>query len=348
VPYLPLWQRLVIAFAENRGLGSALTRFVLDPVEFIAQQPGAEVERILFSVNGAEPPALPDEQPDQPSDGPLGPDSQRRETGSQRGTGEPSDVERDDNGRLAASIHRAPMPAEEQISRRSDAVARAIQNRNLQIEYIESLQVAHAWEFVPYNDSQLASRFNLSFKNAVAKMRDELIGATSPSDRKDALTKLKKKYESITKPGFERNVISLFLLVRTIRRGRRGWMVRQSYSNTSLSRWEVYYRQTLTDGCAVLYTGDGFLKKKHRFDELKRYLRPARLENLTVLQVMHHGSHRNWYPGLAEELRPQISVFCSQPDRAHKHPDAEVVRDFLRYGVRQVDSSNNLAIRFER
>ena len=67
------------------------------------------------------------------------------------------------------------------------------------------------------------------------------------------------------------------------------------------------------------------------------------MESVHVLQVMHHGSRSNWFPGIAAKISPQYSVFCSDPThRGYKHPHAEVLRDFWGFGPVQVDKNNRV------
>lgn len=59
LPYIPLWQRLVIAFQANRRHSSRLTRFLLDPAAFIATIPEASVRRILYVPAGGQSEDVP-------------------------------------------------------------------------------------------------------------------------------------------------------------------------------------------------------------------------------------------------------------------------------------------------
>jgi hypothetical protein len=73
LPYVPLWQRLLIALGEEIGADEALLAFYLDPAGYLASIEGSEIDEIVF-VPGAGPddvvPGFEDEpDPDRPIEG---------------------------------------------------------------------------------------------------------------------------------------------------------------------------------------------------------------------------------------------------------------------------------------
>ena len=70
LPYMPLAQRLVVAFEEGSGSAEEVhTQFYLNPVAFLLAQAGPGIGRILFvPPSGREGPPLLPGAPDQPDD----------------------------------------------------------------------------------------------------------------------------------------------------------------------------------------------------------------------------------------------------------------------------------------
>jgi hypothetical protein len=89
-----------------------------------------------------------------------------------------------------------------------------------------------------------------------------------------------------------------------------------------------------------MYTGDALLDTGARFDRFKRFYSAGnRLGKTGLLQVMHHGARKNWHKGIADQLRPVVSLFSSDPKhRGYKHPHAEVLREFWHYYPVQIDT----------
>lgn len=58
LPYMPLWQRIVLIIEANVTFREPLARFLLDPVGFISEIPNANVKRVLFAMpsGGTEEP----------------------------------------------------------------------------------------------------------------------------------------------------------------------------------------------------------------------------------------------------------------------------------------------------
>jgi hypothetical protein len=184
------------------------------------------------------------------------------------------------------------------------------------------------WEFVPYNDAELAPSASLDFRGAVAPLIDGLLN--DPAGRAAALKDLRQLYDDHFGDTSElRNRISLFLYsgplggLRLEHRIRGGW---------SGAQWWMVRR------FSQMHTGDGTLDEGPSFEAFARFFHPgSRLARVAVFQVMHHGSRANWHKGIAAKVAPDISIFSSDPVRRLGHPHAEVLRDFWRFGATQVD-----------
>ncbi|HBN8568353.1 hypothetical protein APB30_28180 [Pseudomonas aeruginosa] len=336
LPYMPLWQRLVLIIEAGITFRAPLARFLLDPVGFISEIPNANVKRILFSMpssDAGESTDLPKPDGSQPLD-------------KQSNTKQRKEERKSDNGRNGnrleieiEAIDETSLPPEDERRRYKEEVKAKSGIEVLYLRPGSAITVAGFWEFVPYNDASLAGKVSKSFKARVEKLRHDLLNEQDPDDKALALYGLKKAY--IKTFGFgseERNVISLFLYA--------GLINRDHYWGPSTSYTYGYARHAYTFGTpcgGVLYTGDGYLNNQSRFDALHQYLGEERMQSIHVLQVMHHGSRSNWFPGIAAKISPQYSVFCSDPaHRGYKHPHAEVLRDFWGFGPVQVDKDNRV------
>ncbi|MNR22530.1 hypothetical protein D3C85_1394890 [compost metagenome] len=99
---------------------------------------------------------------------------------------------------------------------------------------------------------------------------------------------------------------------------------------------------------SLLYTGDGYLDTDARFASMRAFLGPHRVKSLAALQVMHHGARANWHTGLADKIRPELSVFSSNPlHRGYRHPHTEVLEDFAPYRPLQASKGESVNFAFE-
>lgn len=336
LPYMPLWQRIVLIIEANVTFRALLARFLLDPVGFITEIPNANVKRILFSMPSGDadgPTDLPKPDGNQPLD-------------KQSNTKQRKEVQKSENGRNGnrleieiEAIDETSLPPEDERRRYKEEVKARSGIEVLYLRAGSAITVAGFWEFVPYNDASLAGKVSKSFKDRVEKLRHDLLNEQDPDDKALALYGLKKAYIKTFGSSPEgRNVISLFLYAGLINRDHY-WGRSTSY--TYGYAWHAYTFDTSCGG--VLYTGDGYLNSQSRFDALHQYLGEERMQSIHVLQVMHHGSRNNWFPGIAAKISPQYSVFCSDPAlRGYKHPHAEVLRDFWRFGPVQADKNNRV------
>jgi hypothetical protein len=317
IPYLPLWQRLIIAFEEGVSPTDEQMLFFINPVEYLATREGSDIRRIVLVLPSGEngppfPAGDPDGRGDFPPDAPLEFDA-----------GTP------DND-----------PGEAQ------QLLRAGQRRHVAVAFLGSggaIRKRGWWEFVPYNDARPAT-FDSAFLAQAAKLRDALLYGISASVRTSSLRALKKHYEAVRRPGPERNDISLFLYAGPIY---------TTWQRTELlCRWRfpvkgyLIGRRYITDKskCSILYPGDGFLDTAARLNRLTHYLGATRTARIGILQVMHHGAELNCHDGVAARFAPKVSVFSSDPNRKPYHPHKKVLDEFSSYGRIQVDKERGLEI----
>lgn len=336
LPYLPLWQRLTIAASEVASTGSALSRFLINPAAFVARLPGTRVERILFAMSGGQAAGPRDSGPDGPA---------------RRLPDRVFDQPNDEIGGWRAETRTTKFP---ELGRGADEdeyldiASDVAKQRGTSVEYLSpgtAIDVAGLWEFVPYNDAELAPLATDSFRKIVSRLSGDLLQAKNAVALDNALNKIKAKYDSTFKKTSERrNMISLFLYSGPTVRGSTCATLYSAHTGEWVRHTcaERLPKTPARDGFgAVLYTGDGFIDTTQRFDQLRSYLGPTRINRIDVLQVMHHGSKYNWHEKLASKFDPMFSVFCSDPlHRKLGHPHQEVLRDFWTYGPLQVDTQS--------
>ena len=316
LPYMPLWQRLVIAFEEGILSHQSLMEFFVNPVKYLTQLEGADISRILFVLPGGESPSFfPTE----------------------------TDTALYEDGEHWKPEYDREEPRDREEHNYFDAA-------KTEVYYLKAgsrLHLAGLWEFVPYNDADLAPKATTEFRNAVEEKKKVLLDSNSVCGRNAALKELKVLYdEQFGNSPEKRNTISLFLY---------GGPIYQSWKNTKLyrclSNCPVCYSRFFPDyirerchislclqRCSILYTGDGYLNTPERLRALTKFLQEDRMCQIEVFQVMHHGSKNNWHLGVAQSIKPIVSVFCSDPQRKRpRHPHPRVLRDFWEYGPIQVD-----------
>ena len=179
LPYLPLWQRLLVALEEGIAAGDPLFEFFIDPVAFLTGIDGGGIGQIVFvpaaGPDDAAPPLEIDPEPDRPIEG------------AKIEEGKPPEDHRDDLTTSGAS----PVP----------------------VRFIRPggrIVIPSWWEFVPYNDARMRPYADPGFVSRAKRVADILVG--SPHRRADALKALKKIYDrAFGRSARRRNVISLFL-----------------------------------------------------------------------------------------------------------------------------------------
>lgn len=317
LPYISLWRRVALAFAAGHPIGSFAMNLSVNPVETLLAASQDGIDRIVFVTD--------EEHPN--TDIPYFPLDSDSDLADAQGQLTDTLLDTDD----------------------VDALRQAARNGNVRIAFIPNAVslVAHdAWEFVPYNDSSFAHLIDPKFVVAVGSQAAVLLKGPA-ADREDALKDLKKLYDDrFGTTGPQRNRISLFLYGGPLGAGPYTALDSQLSYAPAVPKGMVARVGLMRGGVyegAVLYTGDGFLNTKARLAELTRLITPDRLKQVGVLQVMHHGSHRNSHKRVAPAIGPSVSVFSSEPS-THKHPHGQVLRDFLRYGPVQVDRLHGLQV----
>lgn len=322
LPYLPLEQRLIAAFSENIGLKRPLMRFFVNPVEYLRSLSSPNLSRVIFvPASIGEAPPLTDDI-DVPRDNlPGGVRVETRPAADDAEAVEIDDLRRSAEGRLEVAL----------------------------MKERTTVAFGRDFELLPYNDASLWSKSDDHFQAAVARHRDALLRGPA-DDRANALADLRGVYDKrFGKSGRDRNIISLFLYAGPIGRPRpRAGMAGSARFSSANGYYERHRHWSLNEGrTGTLYTGDGFLNTASSFEQLVTYVGRSRLERLATVQVMHHGSRKNWYPGIASRLAPIVSIISSDPDdRRNNHPDKEVRNDFRPFGLAQVDKWNGLATCF--
>jgi hypothetical protein len=329
LPFMPLEQRVFQALGHGVQPGGDAMRFALDPSGYLASIE-ARVKRIVFVSPSGNPNAPDDEEGDPP--GPA-PDSLEIVFDA--------DDRLDSDGAL-----RGDFPE------RDDGIA-----NGPAVSFLAAggrLQVRGLWEFVPYNDGDAVPLPPKSFVNAVGRVRGALLRANAGQERDRALDELKELYDDqFGGDSLSRNLISLFLYTGPAARAAVGGKYsRFAWISPPERSWVHYqYRRTRDEysvHAGLLYTGDGSLDTSARLERLIAFFGLRRIEDLSCLQVMHHGSRKNWHEGVADRLAPEFSIFSADPaNRRLRHPHGEVVRDFLANGPLLVDRERSVKIFYE-
>jgi hypothetical protein len=335
LPFADLAQRIMAAFDQGLEPTAAEFQYFVNPVRYLAGIEGSGIDEIVIVPPSDPEQPVPIPNADQPvPDGPWVLEVQStRDLGSYGG-------------------------AEGFLNMLDSKVALSVLREQT------TLLLSGFWEFVPYNDAELANRVSPTFAAGVKQLSSDLINDTLPAaTRETALSELKKLYASTfaqnrKKNARNNNLISLFISAGTTR------AQLANGSHREYSRWEREFDKPdkrfeahqckdiymVVDsghqGVRLLYTGDGFLDSPARFVCLRTYLGTARISQLSILQVMHHGSEANWFNGLAAEFSASLSVFSSDPSHHWGHPHAAVLRDFWMHGPVQVDRSQSLSVRW--
>ncbi len=310
LPYIPLWQRLVIAAQESVATDDPLFRFFVNPAGYLLNIPGQEIGEVVFV----------------PASGP--------EDEGEGDEGLPFSPGPDDGRPRELKVNYGPPPDSE----RPSSVTKTVGDPRVRYLAKGGRLLLPFWEFLPYNDADLAVRANAAFIAAAEPMIQRLVNQTGRSPAL-ALKKLRSLYDrTFGRSSARRNQISLFLYSGPLDYSL--W----AHTNSCDPRFE----QGLWDRFAQINTGDGLLDTPSRLNALMRFYGSRRMTKMGILQVMHHGAKSSWHAGLGERLCPVASIICSEPtDGRYSHPHAEVLRDFWPYGAIQVDSVEGMKIQVD-
>lgn len=304
LPYVPLWQRLLIAIKQGVTELDTLFNFYLNPAEFISSIEGIDINEIVFV-----PPAGPDD---------IVP-----------GPGETIAPEYPIEG---SELEDGPSPDN------SEGDLLLSSSSNVHVRFIRPqgrIVVSSLWEFVPYNDASMLPIVNKAFICRVDRIAKYLLNKTTR--RKQALAILKRIYKKTFGAAPDHaNLISLFLYSGPLSSKVKFDTL---YASASFDQYPGQYNLAqLSTGDGYLNTIERFLAFK-RF-----YSGGNRLDRAGLIQVMHHGARDNWKQGLGAELKPAASIFSSDPNYSHGHPHAEVLRDFWSWHPIKVDKSSDFTV----
>jgi len=321
LPYLPLYARLIQAFAQQLTLDSPLFDFYVNPVAYLARR--GEIQRVVFVQSAPKGNAA---KGDNEADIITGIDS-------------------DDKGlriKTLRSLSDSESDEFEMLEQDSSV-------RMMLTPYGEALVYRECWEFAPYNDASFFPKISQNFIGKVSNYRHQLRHSIDPGARNIALENIKLAYDNqFGRSGLKRNAISLFLYAgpTDVDEGKcvcSGCISCHIYNNR---QWNVILEDSSCGCCSILYTGDGDLSSGRKIDEMKNHFGNDRLNCVKLFQVMHHGSVKSSHKGVARKIAPCISIFNADPeDGRFSHPDSEVVKDFLPFGPILVDKHNGFILR---
>lgn len=329
LPFVPLWKRLLLAFQQ--GLySSQMIAFYIDPVAYLNNIGNiGQIILVPASTDGPEDLVRASEPtPPNPGDE-LPPD----------GEPWPLSVEQAQEGGNDAGWQDWP----------SETIGNML--NVVRLKRGTTLKLTSYWEFVPYNDASFLTPAGtaVAFMTTANAARELLLSPHTPKDDRDTcLSNLKQAYiTAFGKGPKKQNGISLFLyagptsMSNVVTLDAAGSNLLKHCHPLCCSPTAQIIEQI--HGSA-LYTGDGFLETPARLNSLKTYLGIPAQRSIMALQVMHHGSQKNWYQGIAQAIAPDFSLFSSEPNTGHRHPDKAVWKDFANYGRQQVNSSSGFLI----
>ncbi|WPJ97809.1 hypothetical protein SH580_08800 [Coraliomargarita algicola] len=309
LPYLGLTERLLIALgSESDGDTAEILDFLIDPASYLTEHAPKGIERIVFV-----PPSSGDTAP--PAEGEYPPESPDRDK---------------ENREVEPRYFSEQKPPEDDTLVRHAPGLIAKSGEKTQVEYLGAdtgITISPFWEFIPYNEKRIQA-IPTSFKNQVMQLKDQLL-----NNSKSAIAQLRSLYDStFGSDGPSRNDISLFLYCGPIYSTWRNPSIYGVYGGEKYMarRWIRNHRFHYASGVRMvsqLYTGDGYLDTLDRINALKEHLGVERWTAISVFQVMHHGSRKNWCPQVGPEFRDLcLKVCCSDPSH-YGHPHQEVKND---------------------
>lgn len=205
-------------------------------------------------------------------------------------------------------------------------------------------------EFVPYCVPFSFINLNNVNTSSLSNSVDNILNSNALI--KDKIAKIKSiyyQYLNLTsaKKKRQRNLISLHLYIAPIQNTLfiKGIFTHQNINKFLFTnnQWNTQVNNNLIKS-AILYCGDGSLKTKKQIAQINQDLGIARMQNIYCLQVPHHGSADNWKVGLANDLQPNISIFCADPNKSYVHPRPQVFFDLKDYNPILVDDKNDFSL----
>lgn len=310
LPYMSLRKRLSIMLeGQSRSL-KHWQLFALEPIRYISSTPGINVERILIV-----PPSSSTEQDREQENRPV--------------TELPP---LDDDLIIDPPPLRPPVTLNENYLPGS-----------YPIEWLSpsaKFSVKGVWEFIPYNDSSFEKKASKPFQKIIRKLSNTILDPSYPGSLEAVKCSMERVYNKIFgASGRARNLISLFVYTGAINCSSDKYYAVFTSNHLTAKDFEKFnswqyllhapyylwpYAYAIDTPKSLLLTGDGSLKTKKRLNELVAYLGEQRIENVKVLQVMHHGAITSWHDDVARVINPEYSVFSAFPFGRHPHPHPAV------------------------
>lgn len=327
LPYMPLWQRLMIAIQTKLNLIKDEDRdfftFLIDPVSYLAEKYGQNgkkiknaIEEIIFVLSEHD---VCHEEKD--NDG----------------------ARVQDNNGESLQFYR-----EHLID--PDFTVKGIKTTSL--KYGTSMIFENIWEFIPYNDAGLTTKIDNHFKSEIEEfIKSFKNNTTTLLDNKNAiLNDLKSQYTQIMKK-INFNKTSLFLYAGPAIKSKNYYVhFKVDYENYKSLRkissyivpddlgneflWSCFSTlcfEPKIGKSSVLYTGNGVLNSFDKYERMEKHFNAERMKKIAIFQVMHHGSRYHWYLGLADQIAPKWSVFSANPKIGEHYPHSDVLHDFVSY-----------------
>lgn len=282
LPLTSLWQRVGILFSKKRYISKQARDFIINPSGFLLEKMNAnEIGRseIIFM------PSYPRDTPEQQDN-----------------------LSSPENGLRVNIVDEIPWKSIPSVCDEEKNVCKLNNIKALDFDCCLSKKITpDTWvDFLFYTEPVSMKVVETTFLREVNEVAKILLHSKEEILKKDALSKIKKMYESKFKTQVERNKISTFMFLKL--------------NSTCGEKVKKF------DGNVALFTGDGFLSDPKELIDLNKF---SNSYTPFILQVMHHGSKANWHYGLGRKLKPRFSIFSSDPKRKRpSHPDKEVVEDF--------------------
>ena len=328
LPYCSSLERLII-WARRRYIDNGYFQFLGNPVAFLLERADT-IERIII-VGGPAPDDFSGGLPDR------SPDLDGRSGGG-----------RDDGWRF--NPFEWPKSVEEPIcDAKTIGAAQSCQTQLLHCSTsfggsaFPTTQAAY-WEFLFYHkpiDPLATAEIRIRVGKIILKIRKEKpnIDVTGVLADERLRTKIKLAYarglKATGQTDEDINSTSLCVYTGPQLDNLEGRDIAPPWPHSLIGGTSLYYwhPHPITRKCALLYTGDANFKRSTNRRELQDFLTPRRWNEVSILQVPHHGSRNNWEVGSSHEFAHSHSVFCADENHMKfKHPHREVLLDLMGHG----------------
>ena len=306
LPYYPLGYRLLVALSQNLDIGDPIWAFYQNPIAYMLEK--FEIKKKLLLVPAFENDSENDEIVKEGVDNDL--------------------------------IVYEWTDCEDVDEKYKNKVALLKLGKAMQCDNVE---------FFPYTPLLKFSKRNKAIILTNHATNVEVIWNDNKLSIADKIKALKNYYNQ-NFGARNLNYLSLFLYIRKCNKtqnictfheteyGNNGFLFLDNIQNSQFNN-NLYKN-------AILYTGDGELKKQSDLQSLVSALGQDRIERIFAFQVPHHGAKGNSYKGLAADLKPNMSIFSAGENSKYKHPHPVVFFDFKTYTPIFVNESNTLTLSF--